>query len=65
MGIIGDLGLDETPRMLVFNKQDRLPAEELRGRLRHREAIPISARDPATTGRLLEQMEGYLWRSRQ
>jgi GTPase len=65
VGIIGDLGLDETPRMLVFNKQDRLPAEELQGRLRHREAIPISARDPATTGRLLEQMEGYLWRSRQ
>jgi len=62
VGIIADLGLDETPRLLVFNKQDRIPPDELRSRLRDREAIPISARDPATTAPLLERMEGHLWR---
>jgi GTP-binding protein HflX len=60
--ILGDLGLAETPRLLVYNKVDLLPPEE-RGVLAHqRGAIALSAREPASTGPLLLAIEDRLWR---
>ena len=63
--ILGDLGLGETPRLLVLNKIDLVPADE-RAQLPRGErglpAVPISAQDRATVAPLLESMETALWR---
>jgi GTPase len=63
--ILTDLGLAETPRMLVLNKIDLVPEEE-RAQLprgtRELPAVPISAHDRATLPALLESMEAALWR---
>jgi GTP-binding protein HflX len=63
--ILGDLGLGETPRMLVLNKIDLVPEEE-RGQLprgtRELPAVAISAQDRTTVAPLLEAMERALWR---
>ena len=54
--ILQDLGLGETPRLLVLNKIDRLrrggPAAAAR---RRREGIAVSARDPGSLGPLLRR----------
>jgi GTP-binding protein HflX len=60
--ILKELGLGETPRLLVFNKIDLLPADERDGLLEAREAIAISARDHASTSPLLAAIEQALWR---
>jgi GTP-binding protein HflX len=63
--ILTDLGLAETPRMLVLNKLDLVPEEE-RGQLPRGTgdlpAVAISAQDRATLPPLLESMETALWR---
>jgi len=63
--ILGDLGLGETPRLLVLNKIDLVPEEE-RGQLPRGErglpAVSISAQDRTTVAPLLESMETALWR---
>ena len=65
--ILGDLGLAETRRIRVMNKIDLLPPEEAeraRG-VRHDGDLPvvaISAKDGASTGALLEAVEGALAR---
>jgi GTPase len=63
--ILGDLGLAETPRMLVLNKIDLCPDEE-RAQLprgtKDLPAVPISAQDRTTVGPLLDAMEYALWR---
>jgi GTP-binding protein HflX len=64
--ILDELSLNDTPRLLVFNKQDMLASEQLMRRLRdYDDAIPICAQDAQTTRGLLSTMEGYLWRQRQ
>jgi GTP-binding protein HflX len=63
--ILGDLGLAETPRMLVLNKIDLVPENERtqlpRGE-RHLPAVPISAQDRTTLVPLLVAVEAALWR---
>jgi GTP-binding protein HflX len=63
--ILGDLGLGETPRLLVLNKIDLVPDDE-RSQLPRGErglpAVPISAQDRTTVAPLLESMETALWR---
>jgi len=63
--ILGDLGLAETPRLVVMNKMDLIPAAE-REAVLHAEggadAIAVSARDRHTTGPLLAAVELALWR---
>jgi len=61
--ILAELGLAQVPRLLVFNKRDRLPPAELARRLRGRDAVAISATDPQTTEPLLARMEAALWRA--
>ncbi len=61
-GILSDLGLGDKPRILVWNKADRLEpadAEHLAG---HGEGgFVVSALDPATFGPLLLAIERSLW----
>jgi GTP-binding protein HflX len=63
--ILGDLGLAETPRMLVLNKIDLVP-EEQRAQLprgtKELPAVAISAQDRTTVAPLLDAMERALWR---
>ncbi|HEY6475774.1 MAG TPA: GTPase HflX [Polyangia bacterium] len=62
--ILGDLGLAETPRMLVLNKIDLVPEGE-RGSLprgtRELPAVAISAQDRTTVAPLLKAMERALF----
>ncbi len=66
--ILTDLGLAETPRLLVLNKMDLVPEEERDALLRAArvEAGPaawrISAQDATTTTPLLAAIEDALWR---
>jgi GTPase len=66
--ILTDLGLGQTPRLLVLNKMDLVPAEERDGVLREARppgALPvigISAQDARTTEPLLAAIEAALWR---
>ncbi len=63
--ILGDLGLGETPRLLVMNKMDLVPPDQREAVLRAEagpDAIALSARDRHTTGPLLAAVELALWR---
>jgi GTPase len=63
--ILADLGLAETPRLLVMNKIDLVPLEERAVLTRPDRGLPvvaISAQDPATTAPLLAAIELALWR---
>jgi GTP-binding protein HflX len=63
--ILTDLGLAETPRMLVLNKIDLVPPEEHAALLRNERGLPsvaLSARDRDTTRPLLAAIELALWK---
>ena len=60
VAILRELDLDAIPRMLVFNKCDRLPAEHVEPICRRYRAIGISAIDPRTLGPLLAEIEAQL-----
>jgi GTP-binding protein HflX len=59
--ILAELELDDPPRLLVFNKIDRLEAEELAQRNRAYDAIAISALDEESTRPLMQAIEQRLW----
>jgi GTP-binding protein HflX len=60
--ILNDLDLAGTPRLLVYNKIDRLTPEARAGLVFERQAIVLSARDAQTARPLLAAMEEALWR---
>jgi GTP-binding protein HflX len=60
-GILSDLGLAEKPRILVWNKTDRLPPEEAEHLANHGGGFAISALDRATFSPLLLAIERALW----
>jgi GTP-binding protein HflX len=60
--ILNDLDLASTPRLLVYNKIDRLTPDERAGLAAAPQAIALSARDAQTTRPLLAAMEEALWR---
>jgi GTP-binding protein HflX len=60
--ILLDLHLAETPRLLVYNKVDRLLPTELAILVGDRQTIAISALDRRTVLPLLAAMEEALWR---
>ncbi len=63
--ILGDLGLAETPRLLVMNKIDLVPAADREAAVRAEAgagAIAVSARDRHSTGPLLAAVELALWK---
>jgi GTPase len=60
--ILGELKLGDKPRLIVFNKCDKLSAEQVIELAAEREkSIAISAKDPRTTKPLLVAMERMLW----
>jgi GTP-binding protein HflX len=59
--ILQDLELDQIPRILVFNKIDLIPAEEVAPLCRRFEAIAVSARHRETFSDLLREMEERCW----
>ena len=59
--ILRDLDLHEIPRLLVFNKIDLVPEEEIEPLCRRFEAIPVSARKRSTFTPLLGEMEERCW----
>jgi GTP-binding protein HflX len=59
--ILHELELDRIPRLLVFNKIDLVPSEEVDPICRRFAAIPVSARQPGTFGPLLAELEGRFW----
>jgi GTP-binding protein HflX len=60
--LLGDLDLASKPRLLVFNKADRLPDGEAAAMARAHGAIAISATRAETTRPLLLAVEHALWR---
>jgi GTP-binding protein HflX len=66
--ILADLGLAETPRLMVLNKMDLVPEEEWEGLLRAarvdggRPVVGISAESAPTTAPLLAAIEDALWK---
>ena len=60
--ILKDLDLASTPRLLVYNKIDRLTPEACAGLAADQQAIRLSAPDAQTTRPLLAAMEEALWR---
>jgi GTP-binding protein HflX len=61
-GILAELGLSEKPRILVWNKADRLSPEDAEHLANHDGGFVISALDRATFGPLLLAIERTLWR---
>lgn len=60
-GILRELNLHEKPRILVFNKIDRIDPEEASNIIRRYDAIGISAIKKETFGPLLEGIERHIW----
>jgi GTP-binding protein HflX len=59
--ILRDLDLEEIPRILVFNKLDLIPEEEVAPLCRRFDAIAVSARSRKTFNDLLREMEERCW----
>ncbi|MCS6806675.1 MAG: GTPase HflX [Acidobacteriota bacterium] len=55
-----ELALQELPRLLVFNKMDRVPADIMKNLCRLHQAIAISALQPETLTELLDRIEAML-----
>ncbi len=59
--ILRELGLNEKPRILVFNKTDLLGEEEIRNLSLRYNAVMISAYTPSTFTSLLQAIEEAIW----
>lgn len=59
--VLGELGLDDKPELLVFNQIDRMPAEEATALARRYRAIPVSALEGIGLRELLAEAERILW----
>jgi len=59
--ILHDLGLAQKARILVFNKTDRVPAEEVGSLCRRFGAVPVCARERKSLRQLLMQLESRFW----
>jgi len=59
--VLGELGLDGKPELLVFNQIDRLPEDEVAGLVKRYQAIPVSALNGTGLRALLTRAEEILW----
>jgi GTP-binding protein HflX len=62
--ILADLHLQEKSRLLVFNKTDKISADEAKNLAARYDAVAISALDPSTFNPLLKAIEDYIWTER-
>jgi GTP-binding protein HflX len=58
--ILGELGYDEIPRLLVFNKSDLVESEDLVERIGNRDALVISATEGSGISELLGRIDDAL-----
>jgi GTPase len=63
-GILLDLGLESHPRLLVFNKEDKVSREIVSGTCQKYGAIAISALRPESLDKLFLAMERKLWQEK-
>jgi GTP-binding protein HflX len=61
--ILEQLELQDIPKLMVLNKTDRMPEEQVENLCRLHQAMGISAMERPTLKRFLEEMERYLWSS--
>ncbi|MDO9080339.1 MAG: GTPase HflX, partial [Desulfuromonadales bacterium] len=59
--ILDELDLGKIPRLLVFNKIDRVPPDEIEPLSRRYAALPIAARDRKSFAPLLAELERRCW----
>ena len=59
--ILDELELGQIPRLLVFNKVDRVPPDEVVPLCRRYAGLPVSARDRKSFGPLLAELERRCW----
>jgi len=59
--ILADLELGTQQRLLVFNKSDQVPAEDLPHLCRRYDAVSVSALDRKSFGPLLDEMQRRFW----
>lgn len=59
--ILLELKLDRVPRLLVFNKVDLVPSEEVSAFCRRFDAVPVSAKDRRSFQPLLQKLEQRFW----
>lgn len=62
--ILKELKLTEKKRILVFNKIDKVPKDEVKYLALRYNAVPISALDLSTFGPLLQSIEENIWGER-
>src|SRR6266568_1889214 len=60
-GILGELGLAETPRLLVFNKADRAPPGQATAMAHQASGVAISAAEREGFDELLTRCDQLLW----
>lgn len=58
--ILSDLGLEETPRLLVYNKMDRLSPDDQLDLHLQKDGVGICANDRESMGVLLEEIDKFL-----
>lgn len=61
VGLLKELGVDETPVLTVVNKQDKVAPSLTQNLCRLYDAVAIEARDPATLPPLIERIQSILW----
>ncbi|HXV37904.1 MAG TPA: GTPase HflX [Myxococcota bacterium] len=59
--ILGELGISNTPELLVFNQIDRLPAREAEALRKSDSGVAISALERVGLEQLLSRAEALLW----
>jgi len=59
--LLRELELGDLPVLSVYNKVDLLPADQAAALAGARDGVALSARDPASFGSLLSEMERRFW----
>jgi len=59
--ILDDLGLGTQQRLLVFNKVDQVPYDDLPHICRRYKAVPVSALSRKSFTLLLDEMQRHFW----
>jgi GTP-binding protein HflX len=62
--LVDELGLSQTPQLLVLNKTDLCNEDELAGLVQRTGGLPVSAFDRGTFSPLMRAIEASLWRSK-
>ncbi|HRK36008.1 MAG TPA: 50S ribosome-binding GTPase, partial [Candidatus Hydrogenedentes bacterium] len=62
--VLDELGLSDTPRLLVLNKADKCDEAELEGLANQTGGIPVSALNTATFAPLMIAIERALWETK-